>query len=332
MILVNTSTPGSYAFLQHSSFLAEDNIITFADVLFPAFLFCSGFALVLTQKSILRKARRTGSLFGLGLVYNTIACLLQQRPIRVLGVLQRIAISTFISSIFPYSQYYLLALLSLLWTIATYLFSCNKNDIFSPPSCTTQSRIDLAIFGPNHLYSLDYDPEGILGSITTAVMTVSAGSLFAKYLEQKQQGPSYLSIVFISLTCIAVSIALIAIFDIPMSKPLWTPPFTLITIATTMVGWLVCSPVDRYPQLITSYPLSPLHILDALGRRSLEIYLTSEIAWEFTVWSGLRGLWMRKMYSVMSVALSGFLFSTVYLFVFCVIGQGLIRYKLRLRI
>ena len=42
MLIVNTSVDGAFSALHHSDFLARNNRITFADTIFPTFLFCCG--------------------------------------------------------------------------------------------------------------------------------------------------------------------------------------------------------------------------------------------------------------------------------------------------
>jgi hypothetical protein len=46
---------------------------------------------------------------------------------------------------------------------------------FSPPNCTAQTRIDFLVFGKVHMYAPDYDPEGLLSTLTTSAVTVCAG-------------------------------------------------------------------------------------------------------------------------------------------------------------
>jgi len=46
---------------------------------------------------------------------------------------------------------------------------------FSPANCTAQTRIDYLVFGKEHMYAPEYDPEGFLSTITTSAVTVCAG-------------------------------------------------------------------------------------------------------------------------------------------------------------
>jgi predicted acyltransferase len=55
---------------------------------------------------------------------------------------------------------------------------------FWPAQCTAQTRLDYASFGSQHMYAPDYDPEGLLSTVTTAVITVCAGSFRLQGMEE----------------------------------------------------------------------------------------------------------------------------------------------------
>src|ERR1700730_14470272 len=77
---------------------------------------------------------------------------------------------------------------------------------------------------------------------------------------------------------------------LPISKPLWTPPFLVRTIGITLLSWLLASIIDLYPSL----PIPGITLLEAMGRKSLEVYLSAEILQEFVMYPGKRrggGLW-----------------------------------------
>jgi len=79
-------------------------------------------------------------------------------------------------------------------------------------------------------------------------------------------------------------------FVVPMSKPLWTPPFVLQTTGVTLLSWLLASLIDVFPSLPGT------KIIEAMGRRSLEVYLAAEILQEFAMYPGKRrggGAWER---------------------------------------
>lgn len=101
----------------------------------------------------------------------------------------------------------------------------------------------------------------------------------------------YLLLLLTSLLLINPLPALLHIY-LPMSKPLWTPPFLVQTIGITLLSWLFASLIDLYPRI----PIPGLRLLESMGRRSLEVYLAAEILQEFVMYPGKRrggGLWER---------------------------------------
>ena len=48
---------------------------------------------------------------------------------------------------------------------------------------------------------------------------------------------------------------------LPMSKPLWTPPFLIQTTGMTLLSWLLASIIDIYPTI------QGTQFLEAMGRR-----------------------------------------------------------------
>jgi predicted acyltransferase len=117
-------------------------------------------------------------------VYNSVAALLAGRPIRFPGVLQRIALSSFVNTVQPFwSWLFPLVATAVWWTLSIRLYNISECTLgeegverwFSPPNCTAQSTIDYMVFEKKHMYSADYDPEGLLSTLTTSAVTVTAG-------------------------------------------------------------------------------------------------------------------------------------------------------------
>ena len=177
------------------------------------------------------------------------------------------------------------------------------------------------------MYDSDYDPEGLLSTITTSAVTVCAGSyptlwttlipdlgmLISTYLVPWHQRHCissetstvrtkiifYLSIFLISLFLIHPIPSFLQIW-LPLSKPLWTPPFLFQTTGITLLSWLLASLIDIYPMIRGT------NLLEAMGRRSLEVYLAAEILEEFMMYSGKRrggGLWEKIVRGVEGVGL-----------------------------
>ena len=151
--------------------------------IFPTFLLCAGFSASLSQPPLLKLCRRTILLSGLGLVYNSAAAILANRPVRFPGVLQRIALSSFVNSIQPFRIWFFpFVATAAWWWISVNYYNCETPDQgewswWQPPHCTAQTRIDWSVFRKVHMYSPDYDPEGLLSTLTTAAVTVTAGTV-----------------------------------------------------------------------------------------------------------------------------------------------------------
>jgi len=256
--------------------------------------------------------RRTILLAGLGLVYNSVAALLAGRPIRFPGVLQRIAVSSFVNAIQPFRIWFFPFVATGIWwycSIQYYNPECHPGQgvekWFSPPNCTAQTRLDLWTFESKHLYAPDYDPEGLLSTLTTAAITVCAGilisymslisgTLISTYLVPLHHkhciAPGctthsrlifYLIFLIVCFILIRPLPALLQLV-LPMSKPLWTPPFVLQTTGITLLSWLLASFIDIFPSLPGT------KVIEAMGRRSLEVYLAAEILQEFAMYPGKR--------------------------------------------
>jgi predicted acyltransferase len=202
MILVNYSVdfPFAFSLLKHSDW----NGCTVADLVFPFFLFAVGSALVFskakvedstTQFYIGKVVRRAAILFFFGLIIswapfikitqdNTIAL---RSSIRIMGILQRIALCYFIAAIFTKlfrekSLYIISVLILLFYWFIVYYFGDNQD----PYGITGFAGIkfDLAILGNNHVHldkGIMLDSEGLL-STTTAIVVVIAGYLFSNYV------------------------------------------------------------------------------------------------------------------------------------------------------
>ena len=111
MIIVNN--PGSWSHVYPPLLHAEWNGYTPTDLVFPFFLFIVGAALglgssklkAMDSKQAWKKiVKRTGIIFGLGLFLNLFPSF-DFENVRILGVLQRIALAYFVAALFVYYLY-----------------------------------------------------------------------------------------------------------------------------------------------------------------------------------------------------------------------------------
>lgn len=225
--------------------------ITIADLAFPGFVFVMGASLVFARKNkkrlrtsiwLKKICKRTAILFFIGIIFNAFPAILHFfisqsmnfssflgelfNNIRIMGVLQRLALVYFFSSLiirFLNEKYLLLTAFCLLFISSIF------THIYSPTAPFLQDNnvniyIDLLVLGENHILSNNplYEPEGIFGTITS-ISSMIFGFYAAKLLMQK----NYRGIVFFgSFTVFAGGIW--SVFDI-ISKPLWSVPYALFT-------------------------------------------------------------------------------------------------------
>lgn len=228
----------------------------YADLVFPCFAFLAGMSKTPPRRSV--------TLVGLGVSLNVLSAFLNNEPIRMLGVLQRLGIASGIANSVPNA-----GVLISLWYAVSLSLGNAVNPFAHPalpqadPANTAQTRID-HIFVGDRIYTPTYDPEGLLGSLTTAI-----SMLVGRQMVHMLAVPKLVvaSSMIISGEALHVYLPKYA----PISKSLWTPSFVLVTSGITIFKLvLVEQALPFLPDPVTS-------VLQALGQRSLEIYLFSAI-------------------------------------------------------
>ena len=256
MIVVNN--PGSwdyiYSPLDHSIW----NGCTPTDLVFPFFLFATGNSLSFVMnkydinKSLINKiVKRFVLIFLIGLFLNWCPFFMYKgteivpKPwhwfnkngveygIRVLGVLQRIAICYLLASIiiilFRKKNLWLISFMILggYWLISI-LFG-SHNDPFSLQGYFGNA-VDKTIIGSVHLYKgegIPFDPEGIMSNMS-ALVEVLFGYLIGNMLIKKEKNFELLS----NLLLIGVAFLLLGYFldyFVPINKKIWSSSFTIYT-------------------------------------------------------------------------------------------------------
>jgi predicted acyltransferase len=250
MILVNS--PGNntaYRPLDH----AEWNGMTPTDLVFPFFIFIVGVSLVFSLRKRLEDGatrrelfaqvlKRTAILFALGLFLNGYPYL-HLSSIRILGVLQRIALCYFFASmIFLWGSVstQIMAFVAILlgyWGFMT-LYPVPG---FGPGNLTKEgnlaSFIDRAILA-GHLYRPVYDPEGILSTLP-AIATALSGVLAGMWLRfVNVQVRKVTGLLQAGLVCLLAGWKWGYYF--PINKALWTSSYVLISTGWALVILSLC--------------------------------------------------------------------------------------------
>ncbi|KAH8892712.1 hypothetical protein GQ53DRAFT_745795 [Thozetella sp. PMI_491] len=250
----------------HSPYVGQ---ITYADTIFPCFAFLSGMSPTPVRRSL--------GLVGVGLGLNALVAVTHGKPVRIPGVLQRLGLASLIANA-PESAFlrktYGLPLVGLWYgvTLAGASETNRSNPLAHPDYAaadaagTAQTRIDQLFFG-SRIYKPSYDPEGLLGSLTTAV-SMLVGQLFVE--------ASDLDIwhkAAVALGAIATGETLHGLLPkyAPISKSLWTPSFVLVSSGVSILKYLAVEAGLPY------LPAGVQGLLQAVGRRSLEVYIVSTI-------------------------------------------------------
>ena len=248
MLLVNNSGIVGYAFpfLQHSAWHG----FTFADQVYPCFLFIVGSCIALSlvndedkqfPSRLPRILRRTACLIVLGLLINALPTF-DLATLRLTGVLQRIGMAyCFAYFIVLFLSPALVGVLigSILtgyWLMMEHLFfltydlSCDGN---------LAASLDQLLFTRTHLYfGLACDPEGILATLPS-VATVLSGYLAGRWLIA--QAPlTATSLVLAVVGVAAVLGGLLWSLDFPLNKNLWTSSYAVFTTGWSLLLLAAC--------------------------------------------------------------------------------------------
>ena len=262
MIVVNN--PGSwdniYSPLDHSVW----NGCTPTDLVFPFFLFATGNSLSFVMnkyeinKSLINKiVNRFIVIFLIGLFLNWCPFFMYKgsgivpKPwhwfnkngieygIRVLGVLQRIAIcyllASFMIILFRKRNLWLISfiVLGIYWCICI-LFG-SHNDPFSLQGYIG-NNIDKTIIGPVHLYKgegIPFDPEGLMSNMS-AFIEVVFGYLVGNMLIKKEKNYELLTRLLLTGTAFLL-LGYFLDYFFPINKKIWSSSFTIYTTGLAII-------------------------------------------------------------------------------------------------
>ncbi len=215
--------------------------IYFADLVFPAFLFMVGVSMALSfsrrsEQPPLRVwghfAARVLLLVVIGIVLNYYR---YGEPVRIPGVLQRIALASALAAPFARKDSFrVLAAAALMLLVHTALLLKAGGPGVVPGSFgdvdTIARLVDVRAFGVEHIYRSRFDPEGLLGVISSAghvLLGVVLGRALVRPADWKR-------------LCAATALAGAAVLAglgmspyVPIVKDLWTASFVLVTSGGT---------------------------------------------------------------------------------------------------
>ncbi len=298
MILVNT--PGDwghiYAPLRHAVW----NGLTPTDLVFPFFLFMMGvsmsfslskFGHQFTMPFFRKLLKRTIVLFLLGMSisiyslvlnrivnYNPGQSLVTWSDIRILGVLQRFAITYFLGSLLviwlPRRRMLLVACAFILVVYHVILMMGNGYEL---SESNIIAIIDNGLCGPSHMYTswlpdgntIKFDPEGFLSDLP-GIAHVALGYIGGEIIRTKKSLTEKMVGLSIMGTILLFAGYLFS-YGCPINKSVWSSTYVLVSCGSAMLLlvlliWII--DVRGYRRWAT-----PFH---AFGTNPLFIYLLSE--------------------------------------------------------
>lgn len=304
MIMVNN--PGSWAHIYTPLEHASWHGVTPTDLVFPFFLFAVGNAMAFVMPRLeaggnslfWRKVlKRTFLILVIGLFLNWFPFIKwdnnhlvfkpweyidgvgQPQGVRILGVLQRIALAYFFASIIIYFFKIRGAFLTAAIILLGYWFLCvaaNPSDPFSLDGWFG-TNVDKAILTPAHMYHGEivngkpvvFDPEG-LASLFCAIVEVMFGYFAGDYIIKKGKTHEMLNGLFVG-GCFLLFAGYCWDMVFPINKKIWTSSYTVYTSGLAMVILSVCIYMIEFKQKrgwLTRF-------FDVFGKNPLFIFMLS---------------------------------------------------------
>ncbi|WP_224997849.1 acyltransferase family protein [Cesiribacter sp. SM1] len=251
MVVVNN--PGSWGSIYAPFRHAAWHGFTLTDLVFPSFLFVVGNAMSFSMRKfelqpdsvfLAKVIKRTALIFGIGLFLHLFPfisrttegqlVLKEFTGVRIMGVLQRIALCYFIAAmVLHYLKpkgaliFSLFALFGY-WAIL-YIFG----DSAAPYSLEGNAALKFdSLFIPDqNLYKgfgIPFDPEGLLSTLP-AVVNVIAGYFAGKFI--RKNGNNLQSVLILTVAgALLIGAALAWDTQFPINKPLWTSSYVLHSV------------------------------------------------------------------------------------------------------
>jgi predicted acyltransferase len=292
MIIVNTAgnESTSYPPLLHAHWFG----FTPTDLVFPTFMFVVGNAMTFSMKKWdgLPNAQVNWKIFKRAFLIFLLGYLLYWFPFvrwndagqlhfkpfshtRIMGVLQRIALGYFFAALMirylkPSVVYRLsFIFLFLYWFILLSFGGDHPYDMLT----NAGTKLDLWLFGPDHLYhgeGVAFDPEGVLSTLP-AIANVTFGYAAGKWVQQK--GKTFEGLTKLLLVGVLfVFLALCWDWFFPIGKKLWTGSFVLLTVGIDCIILAALIYIIDFLQR-TRWT----YFFRVFGKNPLFIYLLSEV-------------------------------------------------------
>ncbi|CAL2094079.1 acyltransferase family protein [Tenacibaculum sp. 190524A02b] len=283
MILVNN--PGSWNHVYSPLLHAEWHGLTPTDLIFPFFLFIVGISISLAynnkplnKKNFKKLLIRSLKLIALGLfinIYTPVFPFIENiQTFRIPGVLQRIGIVFFISSIIFFKfktkmiiQLIIAFLISYFILLKFIPLPNNINPSLENNLNNWVNYVDFKVLG-NHLWKKAFDPEGILSTIpavTTCLLGILAGKIINKTTEHKKEH------LLLSYAVYLLGSGYLWSLWFPINKNIWSSSFVLVT-----AGWATIT-LALFYYLYDIQTRNTPKILTYVSKNAIIIYFLSMI-------------------------------------------------------
>ena len=255
MILVNN--PGSWSNTFSPLAHASWHGCTPTDLVFPFFLFAVGNAMSFVMPQLQqgnssefwkKVIKRTILIFLIGLFLNwspfvkwsdTGLVFKPWENVRILGVLQRIALCYFFASVIIYYGKSRMALfIGMMILVIYWVLSFALGAAGHPYSLSGYfgNAIDFNILGISHVYKgegVPFDPEGLTSTLP-AIVQVIFGFLVGEYIQLK--GKNFEMLAKLLLTgVVLVLVGFIWDFSFPINKKIWTSSYVFYTSGLAII-------------------------------------------------------------------------------------------------
>jgi predicted acyltransferase len=261
MILVNN--PGSWGHIFGPLEHAPWHGCTPTDLVFPFFLFAVGNAMAFVMPRFEQAGpaafwskviKRTLLIFAIGLFLNWSPFVKWSgdelvvktwEKIRIMGVLQRIALCYFFGSVIVFYGKTKGAFITGMVLLLLYWFICFAGGAAGDPYSLAGwfgTAIDSNILGELHLYTgegVPFDPEGLM-STPAAIVQVIFGFLVGQYIQLKGKNFEMLTHLLIA-GIVLILTGYLWDMSFPINKKIWTSSYTLYTsgLAILTIGVLI---------------------------------------------------------------------------------------------
>ncbi len=354
MIIVNT--PGSWSNLFAPLAHADWHGFTPTDLVFPTFLFVVGNAMSFALKKLnemkpsdfyKKVFKRAALIFLIGWLLNyfpffdyneageMVAVKLSE--VRLLGVLQRIALAYLLAALVVYwtgeKGAWIVGLASLIvyWPIM-YFFG----EAGDPYSLTgnAQIKLDLAVIGEKRMYTgegIPFDPEGILSTLTSMV-NVLAGFIVGKFIQKKGNNTGTVQTLFISgIVLLALAYAWDLVF--PINKKIWTSSYVLLTVGwdliliSLLIFVVEVQKVSKWTYFFQAFGRNPLilYVLSGVVISIFSMIPVGETTFKGWIYSSFYTSWLGPK-------TASFLFAISYMLLIWVIGYAMDKKKIYIKV